>query len=83
MTFRNKQFEDARRKEVVFSKDLRILVVDDITSMRNIIVTMLKEIGFNNIEKAEDGSEAWNMIEEAQKKINLINLSFPTGICLK
>ena len=37
---------------------MRILVVDDFSTMRRIVRQLLKEIGFTNIEEAEDGAMA-------------------------
>ena len=37
---------------------LRILVVDDFSTMRRIVRQLLKELGFANIEEAEDGAMA-------------------------
>lgn len=39
-------------------KNLRFLVVDDFTTMRRIVRNLLKELGFNNVEEAEDGADA-------------------------
>ncbi|AMX03202.1 chemotaxis response regulator CheY [Microbulbifer thermotolerans] len=39
-------------------KGMRILVVDDFPTMRRIIRSLLKELGFTNVEEAEDGQEA-------------------------
>lgn len=39
-------------------KKMSILVVDDFPTMRRILRSLLKELGFNNIEEAEDGSSA-------------------------
>ena len=44
--------------------DSRILLVEDIPTMRKIIITMLEQVGFNNIEQASDGELAWKRIEE-------------------
>ena len=40
------------------NKDMRILVVDDFPTMRRIVRSLLKELGFTNVEEAEDGQEA-------------------------
>ncbi|NAU78337.1 response regulator, partial [Klebsiella pneumoniae] len=40
------------------SKDLRFLVVDDFSTMRRIVRNLLKELGFMNVEEAEDGADA-------------------------
>ncbi|KGM29150.1 chemotaxis protein CheY [Photorhabdus luminescens] len=40
------------------NKDLKFLVVDDFSTMRRIVRNLLKELGFNNVEEAQDGAEA-------------------------
>lgn len=40
------------------NKDMSILVVDDFPTMRRIVRSLLKELGFTNVEEAEDGKEA-------------------------
>ena len=37
-------------------KNMKILVVDDFPTMRRIVRTLLKELGFGNVEEAEDGA---------------------------
>ncbi|MEE9140829.1 MAG: response regulator [Alphaproteobacteria bacterium] len=39
-------------------KKMKILVVDDYKTMLRIIRNLLKQLGFNNVEEATDGSEA-------------------------
>ncbi|XBS68387.1 chemotaxis response regulator CheY [Acerihabitans sp. KWT182] len=39
-------------------KELRFLVVDDFSTMRRIVRNLLKELGFNNVDEAEDGVDA-------------------------
>lgn len=43
-------------------KNMRILVVDDFPTMRRIVRSLLKELGFNNVDEAEDGQEALNKL---------------------
>ncbi|MBJ7264384.1 MAG: chemotaxis response regulator CheY [Burkholderiaceae bacterium] len=38
------------------NKNLKILVVDDFPTMRRIIRNLLKELGFENVDAAEDGA---------------------------
>lgn len=38
--------------------DLRFLVVDDFSTMRRIVRSLLKEMGFQNVDEAEDGVAA-------------------------
>ncbi len=37
------------------SKDLSILVVDDFATMRRIVKSQLNELGYTNVDKADDG----------------------------
>ena len=37
------------------SQNLKFLVVDDFSTMRRIIRNLLKELGFTNVDEAEDG----------------------------
>nr|WP_257215327.1 chemotaxis response regulator CheY [Pusillimonas noertemannii] len=43
-----------RRIQVV-QKSIKILVVDDFPTMRRIIKNLLKDLGFENVDEAEDG----------------------------
>lgn len=47
--------------------NMRLLVVDDMSTMRKIIKNMLTQIGFKTISEAEDGRKALEVIEAAQK----------------
>ena len=38
--------------------NMKILVVDDFSTMRRIVRNILKQLGFSNIEDAEDGDVA-------------------------
>jgi two-component system chemotaxis response regulator CheY len=38
--------------------DLKFLVVDDFSTMRRIVRNLLKELGFTNVDEAEDGQAA-------------------------
>lgn len=39
-------------------KSIKILVVDDFPTMRRIVRNLLKELGFENVDEAEDGAMA-------------------------
>jgi two-component system chemotaxis response regulator CheY len=45
--------------------DIKILVVDDMSTMRKIVRNMLGKMGLSNIEEADDGDPAWKMLNEA------------------
>ncbi|MBT3789446.1 MAG: response regulator [Alphaproteobacteria bacterium] len=42
-------------------KNIRILIVDDYKTMLRIVRNLLKQLGFNNVEEATDGSMALQM----------------------
>jgi two-component system chemotaxis response regulator CheY len=42
---------------------IRFLVVDDFSTMRRIVRNLLKELGFTNVDEAEDGAVAWQKIQ--------------------
>ncbi|XTZ39341.1 chemotaxis response regulator CheY [Salmonella enterica] len=45
--------------------NLRFLVVDDFATMRRIVRNLLKDLGFNNVEEAEDGVDALNKLRSS------------------
>ncbi len=48
---------------MAIDKNINILVVDDFSTMVRIVTNLLKELGFTNIDAANDGSKAWPMIQ--------------------
>ncbi len=49
---------------------MKILVVDDFSTMRRILKNILKQLGYENILEADDGSSALNVLNN--EKIDLI-----------
>lgn len=45
-------------------KNMRILVVDDFSTMRRIVKNLLSELGFTNIVEADDGNTALPILEQ-------------------
>ena len=43
---------------------LKFLVVDDFSTMRRIVRNLLKELGFTNVEEAEDGAVALARLQD-------------------
>ena len=43
-------------------KNMSFLVVDDFPTMRRIVRSLLTELGFTNVEEAEDGQDALNKL---------------------
>jgi two-component system chemotaxis response regulator CheY len=45
------------------SSQLRFLVVDDFSTMRRIVKNLLQELGYANVQEADDGSTALPMLK--------------------
>lgn len=43
--------------------NMRILVVDDFHTMRRVIMAVLNQLGFKNIEEAGDGEQAYKILK--------------------
>lgn len=43
--------------------NMKILVVDDFSTMRRIVKNVLKQLGFENVEEAEDGAQAFSKLQ--------------------
>ncbi|GAA3715196.1 chemotaxis response regulator CheY [Oceanisphaera sediminis] len=44
-------------------KNMKILIVDDFSTMRRIIKNLLRDLGFNNTHEADDGTTALPMLK--------------------
>jgi len=49
----------------MFPKNCKILIIDDMKTMRMVMKKHLKTIGFADITEADDGATAWPLIEMA------------------
>lgn len=47
-----------------FNFNLKVLVVDDFPTMRRIIKNLLKQIGFENVDEAENGQQALDKLKQ-------------------
>jgi two-component system chemotaxis response regulator CheY len=47
-----------RTKSMPADPNMKILIVDDMSTMRRIVKNILKQLGFNNMQEAENGQEA-------------------------
>ncbi len=50
---------------MAFNPKQKILIVDDMNTMRKIIKGMLQKMGCDNLTEADDGIPAWKMIQDA------------------
>ncbi|HEX6266820.1 MAG TPA: chemotaxis response regulator CheY [Burkholderiales bacterium] len=57
--------------------DMKFLIVDDFSTMRRIVRGLLKEIGFNNAEEAEDGAVALNMLRNVKFDFVVSDINMP------
>lgn len=63
-------------------KNLRILIVDDFSTMRRIVKNLLRELGFENFTEADDGSTAMEALESTEFDLVVLDWNMPgvTGI---
>ncbi|MEY2654541.1 MAG: hypothetical protein RLZZ524_1569 [Pseudomonadota bacterium] len=59
------------------ASDLKFLVVDDFSTMRRIVRGLLKEMGCNNVEEAEDGQVALNMMKSNRFDFVVSDINMP------
>ncbi len=57
--------------------DLKFLVVDDFSTMRRIVRGLLKEMGCNNVEEAEDGAVALQMMKTNRYDFVVSDINMP------
>ena len=65
-------------------KNMKILIVDDFSTMRRIVKNILKQLGFDNFEEAEDGDVAFKKLKEADYDFVITDWNMPnmTGLDL-
>jgi two-component system, chemotaxis family, chemotaxis protein CheY len=51
-------------------RNMKILTVDDFSTMRRIIRNMLRQLGYNNVVEAEDGAEALSLLQ--REKVDFV-----------
>jgi two-component system chemotaxis response regulator CheY len=57
--------------------DMKFLIVDDFSTMRRIVRGLLKEIGYNNADEAEDGAVALNMLKNSKYDFVVSDINMP------
>ena len=60
----------------------KFLVVDDFSTMRRIIKNILRQLGFNNVVEADDGTTAWEVLNKDKIEFVISDWNMPqmTGI---
>lgn len=63
-------------------QNMRFLVVDDFSTMRRIVRNLLKELGFSNVDEAEDGQVALHKLKNGMFDFVVTDWNMPnmTGI---
>lgn len=56
----------------MFPANTKILVVDDMITMRKIVTKGLKDLGYSDIKEAADGNLAWAELDQANPPFQLI-----------
>jgi len=59
------------------NKNIKILIVDDSFSMRKIITNILKTLGLNDVEGAENGHKAFVILKKYHPDIILLDWNMP------
>ncbi len=70
--------------EATLDTDMKILIVDDFSTMRRIIKNLLRDLGFNNTQEADDGMTALPMLKAGGIDFLVTDWNMPgmTGIDL-
>jgi two-component system chemotaxis response regulator CheY len=56
----------------MFDPTTRVLVVDDMMTMRKLVSKVLRELAFTDITEANDGAKGWEAIANANPPIGLV-----------
>ena len=59
------------------SPDMKFLIVDDFSTMRRIIRNLLKEIGYQHADEAEDGQAAFAKLREGRFDFVVSDINMP------
>ncbi len=67
---------------MAYNPNMRVLVVDDFSTMRRIIKNILRQLGFNNVVEADDGTTAWDVLNKDKIEFIISDWNMPqmTGI---
>ncbi len=66
----------------MFDVKTKVLVVDDMLTMRKIVSKILKDLGFTDISEAQDGQEAWEKVQTGAYGLIISDWNMPncTGL---
>lgn len=58
-------------------KTIKILVIDDFPTMRRIIRNLLKDLGFENVDEAEDGAQGLDKVKNGNYDLVVSDWNMP------
>ena len=58
-------------------KNMKIIVVDDFSTMRRIIKNILRQLELNNVQEADDGATAWPKIQSEPFDLVITDWNMP------
>ena len=58
-------------------KNMKILIVDDFSTMRRIIKNLLRDLGYNNTHEADDGNTALPMLKNGDYQFVVTDWNMP------
>lgn len=59
------------------NKNIKILIVDDFSTMRRIIKNLLRDLGFTNTSEADDGTTALPMLQSGNFDLLITDWNMP------
>ncbi|MEA3221954.1 MAG: response regulator [Thermodesulfobacteriota bacterium] len=67
---------------MALDQNMKILVIDDFSTMRKIVKGILRQLNFNNIVEADDGSTGLNVLQNEQVDLIICDWNMPkvTGL---
>ena len=70
------------KRRSALDKNMKILIVDDFSTMRRIIKNLLRDLGYNNVQEADDGNTALPMLKSGKFDFLITDWNMPgmTGI---
>jgi two-component system, chemotaxis family, chemotaxis protein CheY len=66
----------------MFRNDIKILVVDDMLTMRKVVSKILRDLGYSDITQAVDGNDAWEKAKNGSFGLIISDWNMPkcTGV---
>ncbi|SFM39727.1 two-component system, chemotaxis family, response regulator CheY [Ectothiorhodospira mobilis] len=64
-------------REAFVNKNMKILIVDDFSTMRRIIKNLLRDLGYNNTAEADDGNTALPMLQNGNYDFLVTDWNMP------